>query len=137
MTFQPVGSLADRFLVEPANVEKSDWLNQARQEDDEKRQKLVQAKEQFNLVEVKPEILSLCVKLATEFQVEGNRGDYVLAMAASACAALDGETQVNRQHLQRVAPLALQHRRSEMAQSSQETWSDRDREILSGLLGSE
>ena len=65
----------DRALIQQKSGQ-SDWLDEARQEDDEKRQKLVQAKERFNLVEVELEILNVCIKLATEFQVEGNRGDY-------------------------------------------------------------
>lgn len=52
-------------------------------------------------------------------------------------AALDEAKQVTRNHLKTVAPLALQHRRPEMAQSSQEIWNDRDRETLNQLLGSE
>lgn len=115
----------------------SDWLEQARQENQEKLEKLKQAKEQFSLVEVPPQILGLCIKLSAEFKAEGNRGDYVLAMAAQACAALEGASQVARHHLKTVAPLALQHRRPQMAQSSQEVWNDQDRETLDRLLGSE
>lgn len=115
----------------------SDWLEQARQQDQEKFEKLKQAKEQFGTVEVSPEILGLCIKLSGKFQAEGNRGDYVLAMAAQACAALEGAPQVTRNHLRMVAPLALQHRRPQMAQSSQEVWNDQDRETLNQLLGSE
>jgi magnesium chelatase subunit I len=115
----------------------SDWLYHARQQDQEKFEQLKQAKDKFNSVEVSPEILGLCIKLSGEFQAEGNRGDYVLAMAAKACAALEGVSQVTRSHLKVVAPLALQHRRPQMAQSSQEVWNDQDRETLDQLLGSE
>jgi magnesium chelatase subunit I len=58
-------------------------------------------------------------------------------MAAQACAALEGASQVTRNHLRMVAPLALQHRRPQMAQSSQEVWNDQDREALDQLLASE
>lgn len=115
----------------------SDWLDRARQQDQEKFERLKQAKEKLDSVEVSPEILGLCIKLSGEFQAEGNRGDYVLAMAAKARAALEGVSQVTRSHLKAVAPLALQHRRPQMAQSSQEVWNDRDRETLDQLLGSE
>jgi magnesium chelatase subunit I len=115
----------------------SDWLDRARQQDQEKFEKLRQAKEKINSVEVSPKILGLCIKLSGEFQTEGNRGDYVLAMAAKAYAALEGVSQVTRSHLKAVAPLALQHRRPQMAQSSQEVWNDQDRETLDQLLGSE
>lgn len=115
----------------------SDWLVRARQQNQEKFEQLKQAKEKFNSVEVSPEILGLCIKLSGEFQAEGNRGDYVIAMAARACAALEGESEITRSHLKAVAPLALQHRRPQMAQSSQEVWNDQDRETLDQLLGSE
>lgn len=115
----------------------SDWLDRARQQDQEKFEKLRQAKEKINSVEVSPKILGLCIKLSGEFQTEGNRGDYVLAMAAKAYAALEGVSQVTRSHLKAVAPLALQHRRPQMAQSSEEVWNDQDRETLDQLLGSE
>lgn len=115
----------------------SQWLDRARQQDQEKLEKLRQAKEKFNSVEVSPEILGLCIKLSGEFQAEGNRGDYVLAMAARARAALEEASEVTRSHLKAVAPLALQHRRPQMAQSSQEVWNDQDRETLDQLLGSE
>ncbi|OLP17412.1 magnesium chelatase [Leptolyngbya sp. 'hensonii'] len=115
----------------------SGWLDHARQQDQEKFEQLKQAKEKFNSVEVSPEILGLCIKLSGEFEAEGNRGDYVLAMAAWACAALEGASEVSRSHLKAVAPLALQHRRPQMAQSSQEVWNDQDRETLDRLLGSE
>lgn len=127
----------DQALAELEYSRGSDWLDQAKQQDRERLEKLRQAKERFNSVEVAPEILGLCIKLSREFQAEGNRGDYVLAIAARAYAALDEANQVTRNHLKTVAPLALQHRRPEMAQSNQEIWNDRDRETLNQLLGSE
>nr|WP_255512178.1 AAA family ATPase [Planktothrix sp. FACHB-1355] len=127
----------DQAVSALGQVGTSDWLARARQQDQEKFERLKQAKEKLNLVEVSPEILGLCIKLSGEFQAEGNRGDYVLAMAAKARAALEGVSQVTRSHLKAVAPLALQHRRPQMAQSSQEVWNDRDRETLDQLLGSE
>ncbi|WP_245939725.1 ATP-binding protein [Stenomitos frigidus] len=127
----------DQAIATPEQAGPSDWLEQAKQQDQETFKKLQQAKKKFNSVEVSPKILELCIKLSGEFQAEGNRGDYVLAMAAKAYAALEGASQVTRSHLKTVAPLALQHRRPQMAQSSQEIWSDQDRETLEQLLGSE
>lgn len=127
----------DQALSAPTGSGLSTWLDRAKKKDTKKYEQLQQAKEKFGSVEVSPEILGLCIKLSSKFQVEGNRGDYVLAMAARACAALEGASEVTRSHLKVVAPLALQHRRPQMAQSSQEVWNDQDRETLDQLLGSE
>lgn len=127
----------DQALSAPTGSGLSTWLDRAKKKDIKKHEQLQQAKEKFGSVEVSPEILGLCIKLSSKFQAEGNRGDYVLAMAARACAALEGASEVSRSHLKAVAPLALQHRRPQMAQSSQEVWNEQDRETLDQLLGSE
>lgn len=69
--------------------------------------------------------------------MEGNRGERVLAMAARAYAALQAAPQVTLEHLEGVAPLALQHRRPEMVQSNQTLWTDKDQMLLRKTLGSE
>lgn len=113
----------------------SEWLQQARQQDQKTFKKLKQAKEHFNSVNVSPEILGLCIELSRKFETEGNRGDYVLAIAAQACAALEGATEVTRQHFRRVTPLALQHRRPAMAQGSQDIWTEQEQNTLDKMLG--
>ena len=64
--------------------------------------------------------------LATEFKVEGNRGERVLAMAARAYAARENQLEVTAEHVAKVAPLALQHRRPAMAQNNEAVWSPED-----------
>lgn len=77
----------DQALAELEHSRGADWLNQAKQQDRERLEKLRQAKERFNSLEVAPEILGLCIKLSRQFQAEGNRGHYVLAMAARTSAS--------------------------------------------------
>jgi magnesium chelatase subunit I len=96
---------------------------------------LEKARQLFSEVKLSTEILKLCITLCQEFEVEGNRGDYVLAIAARACAAIQGETKVSRGHLQEVALLALQHRRKEMPQINRELLDLQDREKLDRVLG--
>lgn len=127
----------DQALAKSEQSSESNWLRQARQQDERKLETLKLAKEQFDSVEVSSEILSLCIKLSREFQAEGNRGDYVLAMASKACAALERAKQVTPKHLKTIAPLALQHRRPEMVQSHQGLWTDSDQATLDQVLGSE
>jgi len=56
------------------------------------------------------ETAELCIRIAREYRAEGHRGDHVLALAAQALAALEGGESTEPLHLQRVAPMALQHR---------------------------
>lgn len=79
-------------------------------------------------------ILQFCVNLAAEFQVEGNRGERVLAMAARAYAAKENQPEVTREHLAVVAPLALQHRRLAMAQSNDLGWTHKDDFLVKQVL---
>jgi magnesium chelatase subunit I len=79
-------------------------------------------------------ILQFCVNLAAEFQVEGNRGERVLAMAARAYAAKENQPEVTREHLAVVAPLALQHRRPAMAQSNDLGWTHKDDFLVKQVL---
>ena len=127
----------DRALSDLEQSGTSEWLNQAKQHKQETFEQLQQAKKRFRAVSISPEILGLCVRLAEKFQTEGNRGDYVLAMAAQAIAALQGTEQVTRAHLRSVAPLALQHRRPEVAQTNHGNWNQQDEATLDQLLGSE
>jgi len=127
----------DRALSDSEPFGTSEWLDQAKQEEQETFEKLQQAKKRFRAVSISPEILGLCVKLAEKFQTEGNRGDYVLAMAAQAIAALQSMEEVTRAHLRAVAPLALQHRRPEVAQTNQGNQTQKDEITLNQVLGSE
>ena len=67
-----------------------------------------------------------CVAIAQRFQVEGHRGDYVLALAARAHAARRGASVVEAEDLLAAAPLALQHRRAGALQGGAVAWSDAD-----------
>lgn len=89
-----------------------DRLRERRVADDARREELRQARERFPRVELDPSIARACVDLADAFKAEGHRGDYVLAMAARANAALRGAAAATREDLVEVAALALQHRRT-------------------------
>ena len=84
-------------------------------------------------MEIPDSIVDKCVNLAINFNIEGNRGDYTIALAARALAALVGATQVQNEHVAKVARLALQHRRPEALQSNQIPWSNEDDFIISEI----
>jgi len=63
------------------------------------------------LVEVSESILGLIAHICAEVDVDGLRADITIYKAATALAALEGRVQVIEQDVQRVAPMALAHRR--------------------------
>ena len=77
-----------------------------------------------------------CVKVGKRIQVEGHRGDYIMALAARANSALNRREVVEEEDLVVVAPLAMQHRRPGALLGEEEPWtkadSERVRDIISG-----
>jgi magnesium chelatase subunit I len=101
----------------------SEWLKLAHQEDAELREKLESVKNNFSQVNVPKEMMELCIDICSEFETQGNRGDYTLLMAARAQAALQKKEAIDKDCLKDVAPLVIQHRRKE---SGQDGWTSAD-----------
>lgn len=110
------------------------FIDNARAEDKARQATLEAAKNKLYEVIVLPKIGRYCVRIAKALQAEGHRGDYVMALAARAYAALQGAKQVSKAHIQIVAPLALQHRRPETVHSQQTLWRLEDEQQVSELL---
>ncbi len=96
----------------------SKYISDARGKDREYRLKLEQAKQTFRQVEIPRKTVEYCVKLTQESKAKGNRGDYMIALASRAYAALQEAQQVNTKHVEDVADLVLQHRCSETVQNN-------------------
>lgn len=94
------------------------------------KEKLEQARQRLYTVEVPLSIAQACITLASKFKVEGHRGDYVMALAARANAARESAASVTLAHLREIAPLALQHRRSEAKELNRILWSDEEAKSL-------
>lgn len=125
----------DNALQEIKNKQPSEFFQQVEQEKQTHKKRIDDAKEMFGKMGKLPDaILSKCVTIAKEFDVEGHRGDLVMALAAKACAALEGKTNVQPEHLKKVAPLTLQHRRKKALESDQNLWSAEDEYLLEELL---
>jgi magnesium chelatase subunit I len=116
--------------------EKSKFLDQAEEADRQRFLELKEAKDRFRDANV-TKVLDSCVALAEAFKVEGSRGERVLALAARAHAALQGRTEVTKEDLRTIAPLAFQHRRMGTDQNQETTWSPKDEETLAKTLGNE
>jgi magnesium chelatase subunit I len=114
----------------------SKFLDAAEKRDRELLTQLKAAQTRFAQVKFDA-VLAKCVDLAAKFEVEGNRGERSLAMAARAYAAKENQPAVTLQHLAIVAPLALQHRRSTMTQSNDAVWTDADDQTVKQVLGIE
>lgn len=114
--------------------ESSAYLNEAFEKDRKRKELLEKARQNFYNVKVPVNVARNCVRLAAGFQAEGNRGDYIIALAARAFAALGGAKQVTNDHVATVTRLALQHRRPEALQSNQMPWTDEDNQRVSEIL---
>lgn len=112
--------------------EQSKWWKDSLVKNQAQMKKLQVAQQNFSQVEISDAMIRLCIEVAEEFKAQGNRGDYVLVMAAKAYAALHGNgLSVDNGCLKAVAPLALQHRRPDSGQGG---WTDEDNQALDQLL---
>jgi magnesium chelatase subunit I len=125
----------DEALAQSPGDQPSDYVKEAIAKTQQYRTKLEKARASFYDVKVPRKAAESCVELAQKFNAEGNRGDYMIALAARACAALEGKEQVTNQHIQAVARLALQHRRPEVQQSNEIPWTDADERLIVSVLG--
>ncbi|MDE5111040.1 MAG: AAA family ATPase [Trichodesmium sp. St7_bin2_1] len=124
----------DQAMFDLSQGQSSEYIDKARQEDQAYKQKLEDAKKDFRQIEIPKHAIERCVELTASFKAEGNRADYVIALASRAYAALRGFKQVNLEHIQAIAQLVLQHRRPEFLQSTQPPWTDEDDKKVEDIL---
>ena len=108
----------------------STYLDRAKADNQKHRDKLEKAKENFYNVKVDEEVAKHCVDLVQAFKAEGNRGDYIMALAARAYAARQGQERVTNEHVAEVARMVLQHRRPAVRQSNQMPWTNEDDQLV-------
>ena len=114
--------------------EPSTLIQTARKKDADRKQQIEKARRNLDQVEFPDQAVRACVRLAQQFNAEGHRGDYVAALAARACASLQGSTDVSLENVKSVAPMALQHRRPDVLQRGHEIWTPADDELLNQVL---
>lgn len=124
----------DDALSQPHAGEESEFLQQGRRMDEQRASELRAARSRLHLVEVPDAAAELCARLADQFQAAGHRGDYVMALAARAYAALEGLTSVTSEQVAAVAPMALQHRRPSSADGGQMLWTEGDDAVIAKIL---
>lgn len=125
----------DEAMFEQSQGKSSDYIEKARLDDQKCKDELEKAKQKFQDVKISKEMIECCVKLTDAFNSEGNRGDYIIALASRACAALEKDCQqVQPNHIQKVAQLVLQHRRPGFLQSNQLPWTENDDNKVKEIL---
>jgi len=123
----------DEALASPKS-EASGFLRGGEQQDKQRADELRTARTQLYQVAVSEDIAARCGQLAERVQALGHRGEYVMALAARAQAALQGSDQVSVADLKTVARMALQHRRA-AAGGGQSEWTKADDAVVDELLG--
>lgn len=123
----------DEELSQHTEDSPSDYIRAAREETQKYREKLEKAQRNFYAVKVSRKAAESCVALAEAFDAQGNRGDYVLALAARAYAARAGAKTVTNNHVKAIAQLALQHR-LKVPPSEQILWDENHAQQVEKLL---
>lgn len=100
-------------------------LEEGKAENKNKQEALQMAQKRLPQVQIDKPMINLCVQLSAEIDTVGHRGAHVLALAAKALAARDGELAVTTDHIHRLAPMALAHRRA-----GSPHWTDKDDETV-------
>ncbi len=102
--------------------------------EDAKKRFYEKNEDQSYKIDLPEHIMNICITLADEFQAEGHRSDYIMAMAARASAALSDDKEVTVDHLKNVAPLTLQHRRLKVSEGGYALWSSEDEKRMMEIL---
>ncbi|MEN3281416.1 MAG: magnesium chelatase subunit [Solirubrobacteraceae bacterium] len=110
------------------------WLRRARVADAKRRRELRAARKRFGGVVVRKPIRERCARLGEALELAGHRGEYVTALGARALAAIEGTGAVDREHLAKVAPMALAHRTQSAVQGGHAQWTTDHQAALEGAL---
>lgn len=95
----------DAFERDPA-----EFAEQWKKHDAKIRKKIVSGRESLGKVSIADSLLKLASELCMKLGTDGLRGELTLMRSARALAALEGKTSVAKEHLKRVAGMALGHR---------------------------
>lgn len=119
---------------EERSLDTSEWLAQAERDNAAVRDRLETARSRLPQIDVPDRVMRLCAEAAGRLDAVGQRGEIVAVQAARALAALDGSDRVTPDHLLRVLPLALRHRRPEAAHNGTFDWGSKDHDRIRDLF---
>lgn len=132
---EPDMTMRERILESVLRANDAPERAEERARDAEKCETLVEARDAVGKIDIPADLLKKCVSLSKTFEADGHRGDYMLALAARAYAAVRGDAGVTEEHVAHVAPLALQHRRKVAGQRELVPWSEVDHARVAEVLG--
>jgi magnesium chelatase subunit I len=134
---EPAEAQRVRILEQVLGMEDPSLRSVRELEDVTRRKQLHAARQMLPKVTLSPERMQECVNVAHALQVEGHRGELVMARAARALAAIEGRKEVSAEDIRRTAPLALVHRRKPGMQMQREAapWSTVDDTLVEKALG--
>lgn len=91
-------------------TDRTAFITRWKRKDAKVRKAILTARDALHATSVSDDILRDCAALSLALGADGLRGELTLMRAARALAAYDGARQVSRDHLRRIAPMALSHR---------------------------
>ena len=86
------------------------FLRKWQREDGKIRKAILAARDALATTRTPDAILTDCATLSVALGADGLRGELTLLRAARALAAYEGATAIDRDHLRRIAPIAMSHR---------------------------
>jgi magnesium chelatase subunit I len=86
------------------------FLKRWRAADTKLRKRILEARDRLADIDTPESALRDCAELCLALGSDGLRGELTLLKAARALAAFDGDMEITRAHLRRIAPSALRHR---------------------------
>lgn len=92
------------------DAEPEKWLESYKEEQDKLRKNITKAKELLPSVEISKDLKVKISKVCSLLDVDGLRGDLVVNRAAKAVAALEGQSHVTKENIQKIIVLCLRHR---------------------------
>jgi magnesium chelatase subunit I len=134
VTAEAEADVRARILDQVLGMEDSHRRAELASEDQVRRKNLLGARKLLPKVVLPPERKKDCVRVAQALQVEGHRGDLVIARAARAHAALQKRNVVSPADIRAVAPFALAHRRKPSGQREAAPWSHEDDALVARAL---
>ncbi len=124
----------DQALQEEQADGTSAWLDQCWEETYNLAAEIVDAKKRFPKVALQTRAREACVDLAIAFDVEGHRGDHLLALTACAYAARLGDDIATTEHLAAISELVLRHRYTQGEQGEHAAWGEKQQAQVQELL---
>lgn len=106
------------------DIDSTAFSYQFEKEEKQLSQQIITAKDQLSVIYISDEIKENIAEKCISHQVEGLRADILLMKASRAYAAFDNCKEVTPTHLEKIAPLVLNHRAKHFPENKQKNDND-------------